>query len=348
ALFGLRLLFSGAPTGRDLVYDVLKIGIVLTIAFSWPAFRTVIHDVVLAGPAQIASSINTPGLPDTGTGMVTRLQSTDDSLVQLTEIGVGRNTGAFLEDGSTGTTFAGSALEDTSALGYARLLYLAGTIGALGLVRLLAGLLLALAPLAAGLLLFEATRGLFAGWLKGLVLAMLGSIGLAIVLAAELAIIAPWLSDALRIRSLGYAAPAAPMEILSMTLAFTLMKFGVIWLLAKVAFARGWLSVPQWPRSQSTLLANVYDGNEQVVVRMRPAETRVERTVDSINRLVGYEASNIRTLGSQRALSGPRVDGRGSQAPAAASVSGTPPLGSTWRRSSARVSRASQQRDRRR
>ena len=47
ALFGIRLLFGPPPGARDTVFDVIKIGLVLTLAFSWPAFRTVIHDVVL-------------------------------------------------------------------------------------------------------------------------------------------------------------------------------------------------------------------------------------------------------------------------------------------------------------
>lgn len=34
ALFGIRLLFGPTPAARDVVLDVLKIGIVLTLAFS--------------------------------------------------------------------------------------------------------------------------------------------------------------------------------------------------------------------------------------------------------------------------------------------------------------------------
>ena len=51
ALFGLRLLFGPTPGTRDIVFDVLKIGLVLTLALSWPAFRTLIYDVVFLAPA---------------------------------------------------------------------------------------------------------------------------------------------------------------------------------------------------------------------------------------------------------------------------------------------------------
>lgn len=289
ALFGLRLLFGPGPSGRDVVYDVLKIGIVLTLAFSWPAFRTVIHDVVLKGPAEIAATVApSTSLPDTANGFTERLQRADIAMVRLTEAGAGRNAAAFIDSEAPGGTFAGSALDDDSAFGWARLVYLSGIIGSLALLRIVAGLLLALAPLAAGLLLFPATRGLFSGWLKGLVLAMTGSIGISIMLAVELAVIEPWLADALRVRGLGYATPSAPIELFALVLAFALAQLGVIWLLAKIAFTRGWsASLPAiqseadrqvwWPSSATS------SGYATTV------ETRAQRTADSIERLIKRE-----------------------------------------------------------
>lgn len=236
ALWGVRLLFGPGPSARDLVHAALKVGIVLTLAFSWPAFRTLIFDVVLDGPAEIAASISTPGLVGTGSGLVERLQAADNAIVALTESGTGRRSGQFVDDQVAGGTFEGTALEDQSSFGLARLTYLAGLFSSLGLLRLLAGFLLAIAPLAAGLLLFEATRGLFAGWLKGLVLAIVGAAAITLVLAVELAMLESWLADALRLRQLGYATPSAPTELLAMLIGFAIIKLGLIALLARVAF----------------------------------------------------------------------------------------------------------------
>ncbi|WP_052769057.1 type IV secretion system protein [Aurantiacibacter marinus] len=250
ALWGFRLLFGQAPDGRDVVSDVLKIGIVLTLAFSWPAFRTVVHDVTLNGPAQIAAALSNPGLATTSGGFVERLQGVDDGILALIDLGTGRWSGQFLDGQSGNATFAGTALQDDTALGWGRLIYLAGLIGSLGLLRLLAGLLLALAPLAAGMLLFEATRGLFAGWLRGLVLTLLGSVAVTVILAVELAVLEPFLRDALYVRSAGYAAPSAPIELFAIMTGFTLVQLLSIWLLAKVAFMRGWpatLRLPAMP-----------------------------------------------------------------------------------------------------
>jgi len=57
--------------------------------------------------------------------------------------------------------------------------------------RVIAGLLLALGPLFAASFLFDATRGLFIGWLRALIAAALAAAGGAIVLALALAIIEP-------------------------------------------------------------------------------------------------------------------------------------------------------------
>lgn len=240
ALFGLRLLFGPAPGVRDAVYDVLKIGIVLTLAFSWPAFKTVVYDLTMETPGEVAAAIAPPALSASEQGLPARLQAADAAIVDLMETGTGRQSGALVEGGALGGKFTDRAEKDGDALGHARLFFLAGVIASLALLRLAAGLLLALAPLAAGLLLFDMTRGLFSGWLRGLVLTILGTVGASIVLAVELAVIEPWLADALKVRSLGYATPAAPTELLALTLAFALVLVGMVWLLGRVAFMRGW------------------------------------------------------------------------------------------------------------
>ena len=67
-----RLMFGERLEARALVFDVLKIGIVLTLAFSWPAFRTLVYDVTFEGPAQVAAALSSS---DASTqSMVERLQ----------------------------------------------------------------------------------------------------------------------------------------------------------------------------------------------------------------------------------------------------------------------------------
>src|SRR6185503_9979205 len=76
ALFGYRMLLGDTPGLRDGVFSVVKIGIVLALAFSWPAYRTLIYDVALKGPAELAGEVGRPaGLPGSGGGLVARLDN---------------------------------------------------------------------------------------------------------------------------------------------------------------------------------------------------------------------------------------------------------------------------------
>src|SRR5690606_25537270 len=191
ALYGVRLLFGPGDEPRDLVGAALKIGIVMTMAVSWPAWRTVAYDTVLHGPAEVAASIMPTTLPDPRGGLPERLQAIDTGIAAFTAAGTGRQTGALIAEGAA-SGFGAIALEDEAGLGWARPLYLASTIGALAILRIAGGLLLALAPLLAALLLFDFSRGLFAGWLRGLVLTALGSLAVTVLFSVQVAVMEPW------------------------------------------------------------------------------------------------------------------------------------------------------------
>lgn len=346
ALFGIRLLFGPPPGARDLVFDVLKIGIVLSLAFSWPAFRTVIYDVTLKGPAEIASAIGkASGNERPGEGLAQRLQRADNAIVRLTEVGAGRNLGALIDSEAPGGTFEGAALADDTAFGSARLLFLAGTIGTLALLRIAAGLLLALTPLVAGLWFFLWTRGLVAGWIRGLVLTMAGSVGTTIILSVELAIIEPWLADALKVRSLGYAIPAAPTELFAIMLAFAIVQLMMIWLLSRVVFTHGWLTLPDWPRMP-----------EQQLVPQQPFASRgmagevsfnrAEQISNALETVIRREQTLVSDRFTRTALTvrSDELQGPGGAGPTSEGIA--PRLGSSYRRTSLRTSRAGIARDR--
>lgn len=344
ALFGIRLLFGPTPGARDIVLEVLKIGIVLTLAFSWPAFRTLIHDVVISGPGEIAAQITAPIRGEDGTTFLAQLQAADDAMLRLTEAGTGRQTGAFIDREAAGGTFRGTALQDETGFGNARLIWLAGLIGAFALLRLVAGLLLALGPLAAGMLLFEPTRGLFTGWLRGLVLALIGTISVTLVLAVELGVLTPWLTDALRVRALGYATPSAPTELFAMTLAFTVVQFAMIAVLARVAFMRGWIS------SSTTGNERVVPATAVPILAAAPGmgftESRAQRIADAMDLQLRREElsdpgrTQIRTL-----IARDGSVGLGPVISPGASAASQERLGSSWRRTHSRSSVAARRRD---
>ena len=240
ALFGFRLLTGERMSGRDVLADVLKIGIVLTLATSWPAWRTLGYDLVMQGPVEIAATVGpASGLGGTNRDMVARMQNADDGIVALTVYGTGRNTGGTNRSDGIGDSFRGIALADQEGLANGRIAFLAGLIGPQAIVRLGAGFLLAIAPLLAGLLLFAGTRDLFFGWLRGLGATALASLALALVYGVELAVLEPWLNDALTQRSAMVLTPSAPTELVVITLAFAIASFGMLGIVVKIAFFGG-------------------------------------------------------------------------------------------------------------
>ena len=342
ALFGIRLLFGAPVAARDVVMDVITIGIVLTLAFSWPAFRTLVHDVVLDGPGELASQMTPPTLAGANASFIDRLQAVDEAMTGLAATGTGRNVGQFIAEGES---FRGSAVEDEAGFGYGRTLWLAGVIGVLAPLRLLAGVLLAIAPLAAVLLLFEASRGLFAGWMRGLVVTLVGTLGVTLMLALELAIYEPYLADALRARALGYATPSTPTELLALGLAFLTGKLVLVTLLARVAFQRGWLRTA--PGSQATERTAFAQPRNDVRPAVEPAPSlpRAQVIARSVETRMAYEDG---ARGAAR-IPGLRVTG----GPDVASGTSAPPvyamrqdrLGQTGRRSAYRSSASARRRD---
>lgn len=347
AFFGIRLMFGPPPGMRDTVLDVLKIGIVVTLAFSWPAFRTVVYNVVVDGPAELATFIVNP-LGEETRPLITRLQSADNGIVAMIDTGTGRASGASLNNQPTGATFSGSSLQEDAAFGWSRLLFLASTIGTIGLLRLLAGLLLALAPIMAGLLLFDASRGIFAGWLRGLVLAMLGTLGASVVLSVQLAVLEPWITDALKVRALGYATPATPLELFAITLAFGVLQFAMIAALSKVAFYKGWptfpgFTLPAIPMTRAPSIEAAMAGPSD-----NGRTGRAQRIADSVQTLIQREERRDMQRQTSAALSnnlrGDSAAAGGQGGPAPSPGQGQR-LGDSFRRTEPRGSLASRSRD---
>lgn len=344
ALWGLRLLTGRQVERGDLVTAFLKIGIVLTLALSWPAYRTVVYDLVLHGPAEVVKGLGVgEQLPGSDGGLTARLQSADDAIVQLTVLGSGRSKGLVAEvTDSTGAGFRGIALQDEASLGWARIAFLGGTLAPMAALRLTAGLLLALAPLFAGLLFFDATRGIFAGWVRGLALTALGSLGVTILLSVELALLEPWLHNALMLRQANYATPSAPTELLAMTGAFAVAALLTLAILARVAFHGTSLS---WQFTGRAGVTNVDKGRiafqSQYAGSRNELPSRALVVAEAIARQERHHSESgdrritLSTVNTTSAGASPQISG------AAQGV----PLGSSYRRSVRRNSASARQRD---
>ncbi|HEY5712566.1 MAG TPA: type IV secretion system protein [Allosphingosinicella sp.] len=341
ALFGYRMLFGHTPSVRDGVLALVKIGVVLALATAWPAYRTLVYDVALKGPAELSGAIGgASGLPGATGGLVNRLDYTDRAFVALEIAGPGP-----IVYGAPPGTVQGAGIPppiipgfDVLALGSARVLYLVGVLGALAAVRLVAGLMLALGPFFIAFLLFDSTRGLFEGWIRVLGGAFLGALGIAVVLGVELALLEPWLTDLLARRAASIPIPGAPTELLVVSLVFTLALLAILIAAARLAF--GFRMPTVWRTAPAQFLEVVRGGETRVPLLARegggeaPAagRSRAAMVVDAVAASQRREAL-LREAAAGRAAAG--APGRGAprhilerEVPAPATV----PIGQSFRR----------------
>jgi type IV secretion system protein VirB6 len=238
AAFAIHMLFGGQPSFGTTSAAVIKIGVVLLIATSWPAYKVLIYDVVVLGPAELAGQVSTAALlPGSDGSLITRAQVADTAMTRLIAVGTGRTDIAARQNPLTAQIVQPAIINDDLAFAVAKTSYATGIVASFGLLRLLGGMALALAPLFAGLLLFSGTRGLFYGWIKFLATIVLSGVVTAVIAAVQLAIIEPWLSNVLTLRFNRFATPDAAFELMVITLIFVVLLFGSIMAMFRLCFA---------------------------------------------------------------------------------------------------------------
>lgn len=348
AFLGYRMLLGHTPTIREGVLTFVKIGLVLVLATSWPAYQILVYDIILRSPAELAATIGgAASLPGSGGGLVQRIDGIDQALAILAIEGVG--PAPLGADGlPTMPTVAPAPFIgfDNFALGFARVIFLVSTIASFAVVRIVAGLLLALAPLFAAFLLFDGTRGLFAGWLKALIGTALGSLAIAVTLGVALAFLEPWLAGLLARRGGGLDIIGAPAQLLAATTIFAIALAAVIFIIGRVALG---LDIPAWmrawPARESDGRAPRAETTQQHVAAHAPIESRSRAAAiaDAVAINQRREAVAAEASGGSRAVHIARSAGRQD----GIERYGTLPAASAGRRTRQRISTRALARDRR-
>ena len=150
--FGISLMLGRSNLGvRALIPKMMTLGLVLTFATSYVAFSTIFYNIFVGGPDEIAGYL-------TGSGG----ESATAVFAQKLDV-------VFLAvQQASGDTKDISAFSPPGMMWLGAMLLLLGTVGLLVTARIALALLLAVGPIFVVLALFEGTRGLFTGWLKGL------------------------------------------------------------------------------------------------------------------------------------------------------------------------------------
>jgi len=287
AFVGYRMLLGETPGMRDGVLALVKIGIVLAMATSWPAYRVLFYDTVFHGPAELVGSVGAPaGVPGAAGDLITRLELADQALLELGRL----ETAAVNNSGEVRTVDGrevvvapppreAQTIFGATGLGTARWVFLTATIAAFASVRLLAGLLLALGPFFIAFLLFDATRGLFDGWIRALAAAMLGAVAVTLLLGVELALIEPWLADLIARRQATLPIGGAPTELLGLMSAFALALVAGLGMAARLAVA--FRLPPQWRVASERIVGSFRDTG---LSRAASAERRSQVPAEQLSR----------------------------------------------------------------
>ncbi|WP_432199640.1 type IV secretion system protein [Erythrobacter sp. W53] len=153
AFFAIQLLTGRGGLGvRSLTPRMITVGLVLTFATSWVAYQSVVWNLAIGAPDWLATQLT----GDDGSATETFAQKIDIVFIAIQEAsGPQRDFGAFSPEG---------------LMWLGALLFMLGTVGLLVTAKVALALLVALGPLFVVMALFNGTRGMFAGWLKGVVM----------------------------------------------------------------------------------------------------------------------------------------------------------------------------------
>jgi type IV secretion system protein VirB6 len=167
AFFAISLLTGRSRMGISaLTPRMITLGLVLTFATSWVAYQGVVWNLAVGAPDQIAGLLM--GGPGTNGGSATQLFADRIDLIFAAIAEVADTAGAG--QGAAQQSAAPSSFTPSNLMWLGALLLLLGTVGVLVTARIALAVLLALGPIFVVLALFSGTRGLTAGWLRGVVL----------------------------------------------------------------------------------------------------------------------------------------------------------------------------------
>src|SRR5690606_2727185 len=156
AFFAFALITGRSRIGvAALTPRMITVGLVLTFATSWIAYQSVVWNLAVGAPDQIAGIL----MGTRGSATTLFADKIDVVFAALIEAG-----------GSQGGESATTAFSPPGLMWLGAMLLLLGTVGLLATCKIALAILLTLGPIFVVLALFPSTRGLFTGWLKGVVM----------------------------------------------------------------------------------------------------------------------------------------------------------------------------------
>jgi type IV secretion system protein VirB6 len=190
ALLGYQLLLGrGGLRVTELPVVGLKIGLILAFLTSWAAYQTLIFDLLFDGPAEVMKALMAP-LATQGSGFNGDVMAG----VQRAFEDLSGTAGVYGSMASpSANLLQGGPMLASGILWLISISLLLVTIGLIIAAKIVLAFLLAVGPVFIGMLLFDATRGIFEGWVRATLSFAIMPLAVNIFGAVMLLILAPFL-----------------------------------------------------------------------------------------------------------------------------------------------------------
>jgi type IV secretion system protein VirB6 len=222
ALIGYRLILGETPGIRDGVGWTVRLGFVLALVMSWPAFQTLVYRVAIDGPSEIAAIL----LPATGLpsdGVSARVQQAYDVIRRGGDGPLNQAQTALAVQGQNPAAATASPYRFQPPMPQTASLFVVSTTGFTGAFRIAVGFLLAVGPLALMALLFDATLGIFVGWIRAMAGMALASLAAVVVTSVDLVMVESELDYLRSMRLGGDPNNMDPQSLTTIVLVFALV-----------------------------------------------------------------------------------------------------------------------------
>ena len=315
AVLGYRLMFGiGQSRLSDAPVIALKIGVILSLALNWTTFQTLVFDLSLKAPLEVARLVAAPAV-HSGAALVA--DPVAGLQVAYDQLGLDA-TGLAKLAGPDPQAVKGGPAAAAEGLWKAQGALFMSTAGLLAIATIAVGVLAAVGPLFIALFLFESTRGVFAGWVRATLAAALAPMVCWISTTVLLVVLEPSLVSLARSREAGVADTDA--ATLASALIF-IFAFAQTALSVAVGVVAGGFRLPAPRPARGAIPAA---GSPQGAVPA-PTPSRADRLALQLQRnaLQTRSAVTVGVMGADRA---------GGVATAAAAPGGGARLGADYRR----------------
>ena len=215
AMLGFRLMFGvGGARLNEAPLIAVKIGFILAVTLNWTTFQTLFFDVASKAPLEVARIIASPaGQHGPARDPLGGLQAAYDQLT--------KDAGAFgTAAGPNPQILKGGDAAAADGLWKASAALYMTTAGTLAIATIAVGVLAAVGPIFIALFLFDATRGLFEGWLRALAAAAITPMVCWITTSIFLVVVDPWLDALAKSRDAGQLSVPTATTVIALVFVF--------------------------------------------------------------------------------------------------------------------------------